>query len=111
MKKVGISLLAAGCVAAALLAASPVQAHDGKKHFLGTVTKIDPGLLTIETKDGKTVELTLTASTAYVKDKKPARLQDLALGDRVVVHATPKGTGFEANEVEIAAPPKKKPSS
>jgi hypothetical protein len=111
MKKVAISLLAAAGLAVTLLAAGPARAHDGKKHFLGTVTKIDPNLLTVETKEGKTVELTLTASTVYMKDKKPAKFEDIGLGDRVVVHATSKGTGFEVTEIEIAPPPKKKPNS
>jgi hypothetical protein len=111
MKRIAISLLAAMWAALALLAAGSAPAHEGKKHFMGTVTKIDPGLLTIEAKDAKTVELVLTPATVYVKDKKPAKFQDIALGDRVVVHATARGTGFEADEVEIAPPQKRKPSS
>ncbi len=111
MKRMGGTTLAALWLVAALFAAGSAPAHEGKKHFMGTVTKIDPGMLTIEAKDAKTVEVVLTSSTMYVKDKKPAKFKDLALGDRVVVHATAKGTGFEAEQVEIAPPQKTKPRS
>jgi hypothetical protein len=111
MKRMAGTTLAVLWLMVALFAAGSLAAHDGKKHFMGTVTRIDPNLLTIEAKDAKTVELVLTASTAYVKDKKPAKFQDLALGDRVVVHATAKGAGFQAEEVEIAPPQKMKPNS
>jgi hypothetical protein len=34
---------------------------------------------------------------------KPATLSDLAVGDRVVIHATPKGEILEAAEVRFSA--------
>jgi hypothetical protein len=37
-------------------------------------------------------------------EDKPAKLSDLAVGDRVVIHATPKGETLEANEVKFSAP-------
>ena len=111
MKRIAGSTLAALWLVVALFAAGGAPAHEGKKHFMGTVTRIDPNLLTIEAKDAKTVEVVLTAATVYVKDKKPAKFKDLALGDRVVVHATPKGAGFQAEEVEIAPPQKTKSRS
>ncbi|HYA96527.1 MAG TPA: hypothetical protein VEH49_00415 [Methylomirabilota bacterium] len=112
MRRNTILALAAACaLAAALLTAGAVRAHEGKKHFMGTVTRIEPKMIAIEGKDAKTVQITLTSATVYVKDKKPAKFQDIALGDRVVVHATPKGTGYEADEVEIGPPMKKAPTS
>ena len=37
-------------------------------------------------------------------DNKPAKLADLAIGDAVVIHATPKGVSLEADEVKFSSP-------
>jgi type 1 fimbria pilin len=106
MKRIVISLLAL------MLATTAVaMAHDGKKHLLGTVTKIQSNQITIETKDSVTIEVSITPSTVFTKDGKPAKLKDIGLGDRVVIHANPKGMGYEATEVQIAKPVKPKPIS
>jgi type 1 fimbria pilin len=106
MKRIVISLLALMLATAAV-----ATAHDGKKHLLGTVTKIQSNQISIETKDSATIEVSITPSTVFTKDGKPAKLKDIGLGDRVVIHATAKGTGYEASEVQIAKPPKPKPIS
>ncbi|HVS74133.1 MAG TPA: hypothetical protein VHE23_01815 [Candidatus Acidoferrales bacterium] len=105
MRRIVISLLVLMLATAAVAAA-----HDGKKHLLGTVIKIGSNQISIETKDSVTVEVSITPSTVFTKDGKPAKLKDIGLGDRVVIHATAKGTGYEANEVQIAKPLKPKPS-
>jgi len=50
----------------------------------------------------------LVASTTYVShvgnEDKSAKVSDLAVGNRVVIHATPKGETLEANEVKFSAP-------
>jgi len=95
-----------------LACASLALAHDTKKHILGTVVKISPDSIVVEAKNGKTFEVAIVPATVFQKDGKPAKLQDLTLGDRVVVHATPKGLALEADEVLFApAPPKAKPKS
>ncbi|MBZ5702791.1 MAG: DUF5666 domain-containing protein [Acidobacteriia bacterium] len=95
-----------------LATASLALAHANKKHILGTVAKINPDSLVVETKNGKTIEVAIGPSTVFLKDDQPAKLQDLALGDRVVIEATPKGLALEADEVRFApAPPKTKPKS
>jgi hypothetical protein len=35
---------------------------------------------------------------------KPASLSDLAVGENVVIHATPKGNDLEADEVRFSTP-------
>jgi len=35
---------------------------------------------------------------------RPAKLGDLAVGDLVVIHATPKGDALEADEVKFSVP-------
>jgi hypothetical protein len=90
------------------LAASVALAHGDKKHVIGTVEKVAADSVVVKTSAGKSVEVKLVASTMYVSrignEDKPAKLADLAVGDRVVIHATPRGEALEANEVRFSAP-------
>jgi hypothetical protein len=100
------------------LAGGLTLAHGTKVHVRGTVEKINADSLQVKTPDGKTVEVKLVvASTVYllhVTEKqakpsdastdKPAKVADLAVGDLVVIHATPKGSMLEAEEVKFSVP-------
>lgn len=99
------------------LVASAALAHGDKKHINGTVEKITADSVFVKTADGKSVEVKLVTSTVYVlrvvgpsatpsdgSQDKPAKLSDLAVGDRVLVHATPKGDTLEAAEITFSAP-------
>lgn len=87
----------------ALAVAVPVLAHGNKKHVMGTLEKVSAESVTVKTADGKMVEVKLAPDTMYVtKDGKPAKSSDLAVGQRVVIHATPKGQELIANEVRFA---------
>ena len=81
-------------------------AHGDKKHVLGTIEKINPDSVVVKTKAGNSVEVKLTSSTSYVSaaggQDKPAKLTDLAVGDRVVIHATPSGETLTADEVKFS---------
>jgi hypothetical protein len=92
----------------AALMASVTLAHGDKKHVIGTVEKINADSVVVKTAAGKSVEVKLVASTMYVShtgsEDKAAKLSDLAVGDRVVIHATPKGETLEANEVKFSVP-------
>src|SRR5258707_7789399 len=82
----------------AVMFALPVFAHGDKKHVIGTIEKISAESVTVKTADGKLVEVKLAPSTVYVsKDGKPAKLTDVSAGQRVVIHATPKGTDVIAD--------------
>lgn len=106
-----------------VLTGAGALAHGNKKHVVGTLEKINADSVVVKTADGKSVEVKLAAATAYVsridKADKPAKVSDLAVGDRVVIHATPKGETLEADEVKFSpasparttAPAAKKPSS
>ncbi|SRR5712692_9731720 len=93
-------------IALLVLTASVAAAHGDKKHVVGTLEKINADSVTVRTADGKSVEVKLLASTLYVSragnEDKPAQLADLAVGDRIVVHATPKGETLEANEIKFS---------
>jgi hypothetical protein len=95
-------------LAVSALATSLALAHGDKKHVMGTVERINADSVVVKTKEGKSVEVKLIAATVYVShagnEDKPAKLSDLAVGDRVVIHATPKGDTLEANEVKFSAP-------
>ena len=95
-------------VAMAGLLASVALAHGDKKHIVGTLEKINADSVVVKTAAGQSVEVKLVASTAYVShlgnEHKSAKVSDLAVGDRVVIHATPKGETLEANEVKFSAP-------
>ena len=88
----------------AVLITLPVFAHGDKKHVIGTIEKISPESVMVKTQDGKSVEVKLAPTTAYVtNDGKPAKFADVAVGQRVVIHATPKGTELIADELKFAA--------
>ena len=88
--------------------ALPMLAHGDKKHVIGTVEKINADSVVVKTSAGKSVEVKLTSATAYVsgagEQAKPAKPSDLAVGDRVVIHATPKGDTLTADEVKFSPP-------
>jgi hypothetical protein len=94
--------------AIAALMASVALAHGDKKHVIGTLEKINADSVVVKTASGKSVEVKLIATTIYVShtgnEDRPAKLADLAVGDRVVIHAAPKGEALEAYEVKFSGP-------
>lgn len=107
MKKVALAALVI------LVFSAVVVAHGDKKHVMGTIEKINTDSLVIKQKNGTSVIVKLASSTVFLEhtrgaDKtapdKPAQASDLAVGDLVVIHATPKEGGLEANEVKFSTP-------
>lgn len=112
-------------VAVALaFAAGTILAHGNKVHVMGKVEKVGADSLQVKTRDGKSVEVKLVASTVYIQHMavkpgepsdtnagRPAKLADLAVGDAVAIHATPKGGVLEADEVKFSAPESNKVAS
>ena len=71
------------------LIACGANAHGDKVHVLGTIEKINGDVLSIKTGAGKSVDVKLAASTTYqTSDGKPGKQSDLAVGQRVAIHAT-----------------------
>ena len=94
------------------LLASAAFAHGDKKHVMGTLEKINADSVIVKQADGKSVEVKLVAGTMYVtRDGKAAKPSDLAVGDRVVIHATPTGDTLSADEVRFSIPGAVAPSS
>jgi Domain of unknown function (DUF5666) len=86
------------------LAATVMFAHGDKKHVMGVLEKINADSVVVKQADGKSVEVKLVANTMFVHDGKAAKVSDLAVGDRVVIHATPNGETLSADEVKFSAP-------
>jgi hypothetical protein len=100
MKRKLISLI--GMLA---LVATVMFAHGDKKHVMGTLEKINADSVVVKQADGKSVEVKLVANTMVVtRDGKAAKVSDLAVGDRVVIHATPTGDTLSADEVKFSVP-------
>jgi hypothetical protein len=92
-------------VAAFALTVPIASAHGDKKHVVGTLEKVNADSVVVKTADGKSVEVKLVATTMYVsRDGKTAKLGDLAVGERVVIHATPSGDTLSADEVKFSPP-------
>jgi Domain of unknown function (DUF5666) len=109
-----ISNLALFIIVAGLIS-GVVWAHGDKKHVVGTVTKVSADSVTVKTAAAASVEVKLTSSTIYtIKANmvdKPAKLADLAVGDHVVIHATPAGDTLEADDVKFSHPPQGAPTA
>lgn len=83
--------------------AAPAFAHGDKKHVVGTIEKLSAEAVSVKTKEGKSVDVKLAPTTAYVtNDDKPAKFADLAVGQRVVIHADSKGADLIAATVKFA---------
>lgn len=92
----------------AIFLVTGVFAHEGGKHFMGTVKAFDADNLTIVTTTHETVTLKLLPTTKFIKSGQPASLQDLKAGERVVVHAKQNGTSWESQEIRFGASPAKR---
>jgi hypothetical protein len=92
-------------LAFAALLTNAVIAHGDKKHVMGTLEKINGDSVVVKTADGKSVEVKLASATMYVsRDGKSSKLSDLAIGQRVVIHATPEGETLTADEIKFSPP-------
>jgi hypothetical protein len=82
-------------------------AHGDKKHVSGTVQKINADSIVVKAKDGNSIVVKFASSTVFIRRSggtdKAAKPEDLAIGDLVVIHATPKDTGLEADEIKFSS--------
>jgi hypothetical protein len=88
----------------------PVLAHEGHDHkILGTVTMAAADHVMLKDKAGKEFTVHITGATKVMRDKKPAALDDIKAGTRVVVTAvTERVNGAErlrAKLIELGKSP------
>src|SRR5437773_397889 len=89
-------------VSAVLLLTTLLLAHGAP--LMGTVTAVGKDSITITDKTGKSIVVGLEKTTKYLnKDKKPAVMEDLKVGSRVVIdaHMDEKTKSYKAEEVQI----------
>ena len=93
------SLIALAC----LIFTSMALAHGNEQHVMGTVVKVSNSSITVETTAKQTVEIAVTEKTKFVKSGQPATLHDLAVGDRVVIHASKSDNKLAAVMVQFGS--------
>lgn len=86
----------------------PALAHDDYR-IIGTITRVTATALDVkQTKDGKTVAMTMDSATLVTRDKKKVERAELKIGLNVVVDA--RGDRLEelaVLEVRLVPPPTK----
>jgi hypothetical protein len=90
------------------LVAGTAFAHGNRVHVRGTVERVSAESVVVRTPDGKSVEVKITATTVFLSrannEDKPAKAGDIVAGDMVVIHATPKDSALEADEIKFSLP-------
>lgn len=87
------------------LAAAAAMAHGDEEHVIGTVSKVTANSITVKTTAGKMVTVGVVPATTITKGKSSATLADVAVGNRVVIHAKEPTEGtLVADTVELAVP-------
>ena len=84
-------------------------AHGNERHVIGIVKSISNHSVTVTTTDGSTQEVQVTETTLFERSGRSATLQDLAVGDRVVIHAIRKNGFLQAHTVKIGSSAKGNP--
>ncbi|MDD4932694.1 MAG: hypothetical protein PHO89_04420 [Methylacidiphilaceae bacterium] len=85
------------------LGAGSAYAHGNEIHVIGEIASLEGKVLTVKSRDGKSVavELTDRSEISKGKEKEPATLADLTPGERVVIHARKAGEKLQARTVQI----------
>ena len=85
------------------LIAGAALAHGEEEHVIGTVAKVTPGSITVKTTANKLVTVAIVPESQFIKNKNAAKVSDLSVGDRVVIHAKEPTEGhLVAHTVEFA---------
>jgi Domain of unknown function (DUF5666) len=86
-----------------VFAAWSAYAHGKEEHVMGTATAVTASTITVQTRDKDPVIVYTTAETKYENSGAAASMQDLQVGDRVVIHAAKIEDKLVANEVHFGA--------
>ncbi len=78
-------------------------AHGNEKHIMGTVASVTADSVTVETTEKKSVTVNITANTEFDKSGTSASLQDLKVGDKVVIHADQSGGKLNDTHIRFGA--------
>jgi hypothetical protein len=95
-------------IAALLVFASQVLAHEGFEHVSGTVVKVENNVLTVKTAKGN-VDVKLSDKTEVTQSAQKAAIADLKPGARVVVDIPEGSKDRVAHSVKIGVASPVKP--
>ena len=87
-----------------LVPVAAVFAHGDKKHVIGIIEKLTNNSVTVKTREANRWKLSSLRPPLLAAGRtsdKPATFADLAVGENVVIHATPKGNDLEAEQVRF----------
>jgi len=80
-------------------------AHGDEQHVIGTVATVTKDSITVKTTANTLVTVVVVPQTTFSKNKSAAKLSDLNVGDRVVIHAKEATEGkLVADTVQFTAP-------
>ena len=80
-------------------------AHGDEQHVIGTVASVAKDSITVKTPANALITVAVVPQTTFSKNKSAAKLSDLNVGDRVVIHAKEPTEGkLVADTVEFRAP-------
>jgi hypothetical protein len=82
--------------------AATAFAHGDMEHLLGTVTAVSDHSLTVKTPKGEVKEVEVDKTTKVVRSEQEIALNDIHVGDRVVIHARKHDEKLLAAEVRLA---------
>ncbi|MGH7859942.1 MAG: hypothetical protein ACREQY_21660 [Candidatus Binatia bacterium] len=90
-------------VLAIALTGAAARAHEGHEHEAkGTVKAVETALLTLDTTDGKVLELAVDAQTKFLRGAEAVTAADVAVGERAVVKYHQMEGKLHAMEVKLA---------
>ena len=84
-----------------VLAAGSLVAHGKRQHIIRIVTAMTDDSITVKTTAKDPVTVYTMADTKYEKGGAVASINDLRVGDRVVIHATKMSDKLMATEVRF----------
>ena len=92
-------------VACFSLIAVAAFAHGDEEHVIGTVASVTTDSITVKTTANALVTVAVVPQTTFTKNKSSAKLGDLKVGDRVVIHAKEPSEGkLVADTVQFSTP-------
>lgn len=94
----GVLALAVG------FAGVPARAHEQGGRAMGVVESVTAERIVVKASDGHSVAFTVTKDTRFFQGEKPARPEDVRVGQRAVVHGKRSGERLEAVRVKLSSP-------
>ena len=74
-------------IACISLITAAALAHGDEQHVTGTVASVSKDSITVKTAANAMITVAVVPQTTFSKNKSAAKLSDLNVGDRVVIHA------------------------